>query len=381
MEDFMTKQFRFAVTALFTLICLIPAQTKTSKPDNVHDDNLIQIAILLDASNSMDGLIDQAKSQLWKIVNEFAFAKRDGKMPKLEVAFFEYGKSSLSPASGYIRQIVPLSTDLDKISDELFKLTTNGGDEYCGKVINVATKELSWNPSNKVMKAIFIAGNEPFSQGNVDYRKSCKEAIAKGIAINTIFCGNTDEGISSKWKDGADLADGSYMSIDQNQVIVDIKAPQDSLIAVLGAKLNETYIGYGRAGVERKSMQAEQDMNAMSKSREVMVQRSVAKVSKSYSNAEWDLVDAKKENKLDLSKVKAEELPAEMKSMAPAERESFVTAKAREREELQTQISKLNEERRQYVATQQKTSGDNTLDKAIISTVRKQASAKGYIFK
>jgi hypothetical protein len=377
----MNKLFRFTVTALIALCCVVSAQNNSSKPAVSSDDNLIQIAILLDASNSMDGLIDQAKSQLWKIVNEFALAKRDGKTPKLEVAFFEYGKNSLSPASGYIRQIVPLSTDLDKISDELFKLTTNGGDEYCGKVIDVATKELSWNPSNKVMKAIFIAGNEPFTQGNVDYRKSCKNAIAKGIAINTIFCGNTDEGIASNWKDGADLADGSFMSIDQNQAIVDIKAPQDSLIAVLGAKLNETYIGYGSTGIKRKSMQAEQDMNAMSKSREVMVQRSVAKVSRSYSNAEWDLVDAKKEKKLDLSKVKAEELPAEMQSMAPAERESFVTEKAKEREELQTQISKLNEDRRSYVAAQQKTSGDNTLDKAIISTVRKQASAKGYIFK
>lgn len=37
---------------------------------------LVQLAILLDTSNSMDGLIDQAKTQLWKIVNEFATAKK-----------------------------------------------------------------------------------------------------------------------------------------------------------------------------------------------------------------------------------------------------------------------------------------------------------------
>ena len=35
------------------------------------------LALLLDTSNSMDGLIDQAKSQLWKIVNELAAAKCD----------------------------------------------------------------------------------------------------------------------------------------------------------------------------------------------------------------------------------------------------------------------------------------------------------------
>jgi hypothetical protein len=31
----------------------------------------VQIAILLDTSNSMDGLIGQAKTQLWNVVNEF----------------------------------------------------------------------------------------------------------------------------------------------------------------------------------------------------------------------------------------------------------------------------------------------------------------------
>ena len=40
---------------------------------------IVQIAILLDTSNSMDGLIGQAKTQLWKIVNEFAKAQRDGR--------------------------------------------------------------------------------------------------------------------------------------------------------------------------------------------------------------------------------------------------------------------------------------------------------------
>lgn len=42
-------------------------------------ENLMQMAILLDTSNSMDGLIEQAKSQLWKIVNELALGKRTEK--------------------------------------------------------------------------------------------------------------------------------------------------------------------------------------------------------------------------------------------------------------------------------------------------------------
>src|SRR4051812_18188401 len=65
---------------------------------------LVQLAILLDTSNSMDGLIEQAKSQLWKIANELAYAKRHGKNPTLQVALYEYGNDSLSPGENWIRQ-------------------------------------------------------------------------------------------------------------------------------------------------------------------------------------------------------------------------------------------------------------------------------------
>ena len=122
---------------------------------------LIQMAVLLDTSGSMSGLIEQAKTQLWTIVNEFALAKRDGQVPMLQVGLYEYGKSSIPAKEGYIRMILPLTTDLDKVSEELFALKTNGGDEYCGKVIKSATESLAWSKSNDDMKMIVIAGNEP----------------------------------------------------------------------------------------------------------------------------------------------------------------------------------------------------------------------------
>ncbi len=105
----------------------------------VEKKPLVQIAILLDTSGSMSGLIDQARAELWSIVNEFIFAERDGQQPELQVALYEYGKDSLAKEGGYIRQIVPFTTDLDKVSEELFALETNGGDEYCGWVIKEAT--------------------------------------------------------------------------------------------------------------------------------------------------------------------------------------------------------------------------------------------------
>src|SRR5215471_803304 len=220
---------------------------------------LVQIAVLLDTSGSMEGLIEQAKGQLWKIVNEFLKAKQDGQTPEVQVALYEYGKSSLSAQSGWIRQIQPLTTDLDKVSEALFALKTNGGDEYCGWVIKDAVANLSWSADPKVYRAILIAGNEPFTQGPVPYAESCKAAIAKGIIVNTIHCGSEAEGIAGKWQDGALLADGKYMVIDHNRAVVHIEAPQDKEIAKLSAELNRTYLAYGADGRRASARQAAQD--------------------------------------------------------------------------------------------------------------------------
>ena len=67
----------------------------------------VQIAILLDTSGSMQGLIEQAKTQLWRMINEMASAQKHGRIPRLEVALYEYGKNSIPASEGYLRMIVP----------------------------------------------------------------------------------------------------------------------------------------------------------------------------------------------------------------------------------------------------------------------------------
>jgi len=74
----------------------------TEKPDSTETTK-IQVAILLDTSNSMDGLIDQAKSRLWNIVNTLTTLKYEGKTPDIEISLYEYGNDGLSEKSNYIR--------------------------------------------------------------------------------------------------------------------------------------------------------------------------------------------------------------------------------------------------------------------------------------
>jgi len=372
-----------AVTTAFICTASAKDSEKTSTAKETKKP-LVQVAILLDTSGSMEGLIEQAKSQLWRIVNEFARAKQSGVSPEVQVALYEYGKSSLSASGGWIRQIQPLSTDLDKISEELFALRTNGGDEYCGWVIRDAVNGLAWNPSSDVYKAIFIAGNEPFTQGPVNYAESCKAAITKGIIVNTIHCGDEMTGINTKWKDGALLADGNFMVIDQNRAVVSIEAPQDKEIAKLGVELNKTYLAYGVAGRAGESRQKSQDANVLSlaPASGAAVQRSVAKASKNYQNASWDLVDAAKSDSFEVEKLKAEELPAEMQKMDAGERKAYIEKNAKGRADVQAKINQLNCEREQYIAQKMKeVTGTNTLDSVMISAIREQSAKRNFKFE
>lgn len=389
MKSTITKLSLAIITIVTCAIAPLPAEEKMPIAAPAAESiqlkkPLVQMAILLDTSGSMSGLIDQARIELWAIVNEFIFAKRNGIAPEVQVALYEYGKSSLNPQEGYIRMIVPFTTDLDKVSEELFALKTNGGSEYCGWVIKEATQALQWSPSPDDLKVVFIAGNEPFTQGPIDYRNACRAAISKAIVVNTIHCGSEGDGINGNWKDGASLADGRFLNIDHNRAVVHIEAPQDKEIAELSAKLNDTYIAFGAMGQVAYERQAVQDRNAAMLSRKAAVTRGVAKSSSNYRNESWDLVDALKSNKTKLEEIEAEELPENMQKMTPKERKAYVEAKTKERAEIQKRIQELNVLRSNYITAEMtKRHGDagDTLGKAIITAVREQAVKKNFSFE
>lgn len=376
---------RLPLLGLISSLALLSVKAAEPVRDTAirDDESLVQIAILLDTSNSMDGLIEQAKSQLWKVVNEFNDAKQEGKTAVVQVALYEYGNSGLSMGNNYIRQVLPFTRDLDKVSEQLFKLTTNGGDEYCGAVIRVALDDLAWERKGSTYKAMFIAGNEPFTQGPVSSQDACKAAIQKGVVVNTIHCGDQAQGERGGWRTGAALAEGKYLTINQDKAIVHVDTPQDQEITRLSIELNKTYISYGKDGARGMANQTAQDNNASSyKQAGSAVERAVTKTSANYKNSTWDLVDACKKDGLKLADVPEAELPAELKKMTPEERQAYVDKNAAERTEIQIKIKKLNDERQAYIAKEAKEKGqDDTLDKAMAKAVREQAEKRGVDFK
>ena len=338
----------------------------------------IMIALLLDTSSSMDGLIDQAKSQLWKIVNNAAAAKKaDGGRPNLKIALYEYGNDSLSPLEGYIRQVSALTEDLDVISEKLFSLSTNGGNEFCGQVIKTSLDQLAWSASHADLKMIFIAGNEPFTLGSVSYELACGAAKEKGVVVNTIYCGDFNDGVALSWKRGAELTGGAFMSIEQDSKTIYVPTPYDNQIAALNDKLNETYVYYGASGEYRKEQQIVQDKNAASYGLANIAERSFCKSSHAYKNSSWDLVDAAKDNEKIIAETRSDDLPTEMRTMSIEQRKVYIRQKSEERSKIQGEIQSLNKKRQEYIFENTlQSSNEKMLDASMMKAIREQGSGK-----
>ncbi|MBE7448157.1 MAG: VWA domain-containing protein [Kofleriaceae bacterium] len=153
----------------------------------------VQIALILDTSSSMDSLINQARSHLWKMVDDLGRMTRvvDGKVRgvRVEIALYEYGNSSVPATDGYIRQVLPLSGDLDLVSEKLHGLFTNGGSEYAGQAIVTAVTSLEWSSDPSALRFIFLAGNESFDQGPIAAAAAMKQAGDKDITVQLIHAG------------------------------------------------------------------------------------------------------------------------------------------------------------------------------------------------
>ncbi len=340
----------------------------------------IDLAICLDTSGSMSGLIDSARQKLWDIVNDLAMAEP---APKLRVALLTFGNLGHEAENGWVTVDSGLTDDLDVISEKLFALSTNGGTEYVGRVLQYAAR-LDWHPSESALKLIIVAGNESADQDReAPFRTMCGELIARGIMVNAIYCGPVHDTVASEWMEVAELAEGRFASIDQDNGTLVVVTPFDSELATLSTKLNETYLPFGARGQAGLANQSTQDANAESLNSAAAASRAVTKSQGLYV-CSWDLVDACSSGKVKLEDVSADELPFRMQSMTIVQRKTYVTEMSRRRAETQDRIKQLSSTRAAWIADlmrRQATDDPDSFDNAIRSAIREQAGSKGFTFK
>lgn len=361
----------------------VPAQIATASAaaprDGVQDT--VQIALLLDTSSSMDGLINQARSQLWSMVDQMGRMTRQvaGKTRgvKIELALFEYGNDAIPASAGYIRQVLPFSSDLDLVSEKLHALFTNGGSEYAGQAIETAVTSLAWSMDPAALKFIYVAGNETFNQGPVSAARAMAAAAKRDIHVQLIYCGNQEP----TWEAAARLASSDLLTIDQNRVAQHIASPQDTEILRLSGELNGTYLAYGNEGDAAVARQANADLASARLSPKVALERAQLKSKKSYQNANWDLVDAVANDGKVLQNTPEAQLPPALRGKTLAEKQQIIAANAARRAELQAQIARLEAERNAFLAAQrarQHSADAPSLETELMKSTRQWAAKKGY---
>jgi hypothetical protein len=343
--------------------------------------SVIDLAICLDTSGSMDGLIDSAKQTLWSIVNDMALVEP---APTLRVALLTFGNDGHSEENGWVFVDAPLTSDLDLISQKLFGLSTNGGTEFVGRVVDAATSDLAWSTDPNALKLLVVAGNESADQDpKISFREASKKAITAGIMVNSIYCGDAMDQLAPAWREVALLADGHFSSIDQNNGMVVIDTPFDEELSALTASVNGTYVPWGTSGQQGWMNQSTQDSNNRSLNNDAMAQRAMAKNSALYS-CSWDLVDATKANQVEFKDVNREFLSEELKAMTDEELKAHVASMGEKRTKIQADVTEVSAKREAWLVkerTKLKVDDSNALDRVLRDAIRAQAATKGLKFK
>ncbi len=369
---------------LCTLLGLSAANFCFAKPIQRHSEpsRQIDVVIALDVSGSMSGLIASAKQRLWDIVNQLGRAQPQ---PELRISIVSYGNPEYGADTGYVRIDLPFTSDLDAVNQTLFGFGTNGGDEYVARVVSTAINTLAWSTEQDALRILFVAGNEAATQDPlISVQQATQMANARGIVVNTIYCGDRNDDVAAGWQDVATLTNGLYASIDQNSAAVaNITTPMDKRLSELNQALNDTYIAYGASGERYRENQLDQDKNAGEMSAAAAASRTVTKAGKLYDASKWDLVDAVGSGTaLDESDV--ETLPEPMQTMNNREREEFVKEQAEKRESLQAQIQELGKGRQRFIENERKKQAEDApkgLDEVIQDGLKSLAEDKGFTFE
>jgi hypothetical protein len=238
--------------------------------------------------------------------------------------------------------------------------------------------QLNWDTLSSDYKVIFIADNESFLQGDVSFTKACEEARKKGVIVNTIYCGDKNQGIKENWNLGAECGNGSFTNIDQYAPELSIPTPYDTTIITLKEKLNETYIAYGFGGKKYYNSMVQMDTMAVYNLIDPtkISQFVVVKSNKSLNNnSEWDLVDALEKNAGIIDTLDMNNLDDSLKTKSRKELKKIVEGTASERKRIQNLIAALSVKQEKFIKAEKeklKANEPQTLESEIERIIREQ---------
>lgn len=369
----------------------VSASIGTNAPEarTVLDANrsVIEVVFVLDTTGSMSGLIQSAKEKIWAIANTLATADTT---PEIRMGLVGYRDRK----DTYVTKFTQLTRDLDAMYGELMGYQAQGGGdgpESVNQALHEAVAKTRWSTSGNVYKVVFLVGDYPPHmdyKDDVKYTDTCKLASKNGIIINTILCGNNNETVHF-WTEIAKLAEGRFFRVQQDGGAVRHATPYDDKIASLSREMDGTRVYYGTKA-EQDLMNVRTTNSAslyVAAEPAAVAQRAVFNASAAGEDnfaGHNELVTEVKNGTTDLEEVPAEKLPETMKSMTPAERETYVKEQAQKRAQIQNEINELGKKRQAYIADKIKKengTAKDSLDHKLYECIRDQAAKQNIQYK
>jgi hypothetical protein len=280
----------------------------------------------------------------------------------------------------YVTKVFDLSDDLDAIHGHLKTFKAEGGGdipEHVNQALYDAVHKVSWSKDKKTLKIIFLVGDAPPHMDYTDdvkYPETCKKAVEKDVIINAIQCGKHAE-CTKIWKDIASKSEGSYAAIEQDGGVAKaIATPHDKRLAQINRELADTTLVYGTDKVQAESKDKAEKAKKLSPA---SAADRAAFSGKSGRGMSYDLVEALRNKKVDLAKMKESELPPELRKLKTTkEREEYVKKVEAKRAGLNKEAVELDRKRSDYVKKEQDKQGKKKdgFDESVLQMLRKQAA-------
>ena len=373
---------------LITIISLLSLNNKkdTRKPiakqpiieQTTSKNKNIEIVFCLDATGSMEGLIETAKEKIWEIVSQLA-QSNDVESLKLGMVFYR------DKGDSFITKKIQLTTDLDEVYDKLLNMKANGGGdtpESVNQALNEAITEIEWSDSN-AYKTIFVVGDCPPHmdyQDDVKYTSSCKIASKKGITINTIKLGQSCTNAIAHFKAMANCCNGDYLQLDQNASDVVIKTPYDDAIYEISKSIDESRVYYGTKEEQMVNYQKkEKSLEVYERSSKTSnTARASYKMSKAgkKSLGTQELIHDYTNHKINIDDLSEDELPKYLIGKNKQEIKDTLEKLKDQRIQNELKISELLKKKKEYIKNKKSTLSESektSFSQKVVEILKKQS--------
>jgi hypothetical protein len=339
------RSFAFALAALSLSAGLSAAAAKPT----------VEVAFVLDTTGSMGGLIEGPKRKIWSIATAIVDSNPDADIRMGLVAYRDIGDD-------YVTRTFDLTTDIQDLYANLLELKARGGGDWpesVNEALDVTVNKLHWTPSGDVKRIVFLVGDAP---PHMDYAQDTKYPVTlavakqKDIIVNAVLAGDARD-TERVWRDIAQNGNGRFIPIPQDGgKVVIIETPYDDDIIILQKEINGTVIPYGPRALQKrtedKTRQLSQFAAAAPASEMASYLNKRAKVSSEAITGDGDLVSDVAAGRQKLDAVKNDELPDNLRAMAPAQRMDELNRQMQQRRELNQKLAALVAKRDKFVAEQ-----------------------------